>query len=112
MKVELVPIQLAIVAGVSSFYGTYAGALAIALIAATMRSVYGVDKTRSGFFNNLVLSTGMAMLMVHVSRIRGWDVDVSTILTGIAAFLSKELLDILVKELPSRILALIKKEPK
>lgn len=79
-------------------FGIYEGAVLIALIAAFSRMAYTPENPTPGLFSRFfVMSLSITMIMVHVGLYFHWERDPLVIISGVSAFLSKELLEFLMK---------------
>ena len=80
-----------------STFGIYTGAITIAMIASLARLAYTKEKASLRLFSTFyIISLSITLLMVHVGLLREWDTNTTIILSGLAAFLGKDLLDILI----------------
>jgi len=88
------------VATISQGYETYAGAGVIAIAAAIVRVSYTTDgcacpTPRSCLFVRfLAMGLPLTMLAVHVGHKYGWSTDDTIMASSVAAFLSRELLEL------------------
>ena len=77
---------------------SYSGALIIALIASLVRLAYTKESASFDLFIRFFfMSLGITLLMVSVGKLQGWGEDTLIVASGISAFLSREILDILIE---------------
>ena len=89
---------------ISQGYKIYAGAGFIAVAAAIARVGYTSDKGTCTtvpkaclFFKFLAMGLPLTMLTVHVGRMRDWTTDDVIMVSSAAAFMSRELLEFVLK---------------
>ena len=100
-----------LIAVIATAFDLYTGAMMIAIIASITRMFYEEDGCRnkpcvwccktSMFFKNLGISLGVTLLLVHVGLMYKWDQQQTIVISGIAAFMGKELIDILMSTVPA-----------
>ncbi len=78
-------------------FGIYTGAIIIALIAALCRLAYTENKLSIALFGKFfIMSACLTMLIVHIGNIQKWSNDLVVIVSGVVAFLAREVLVTLV----------------
>lgn len=95
-----------IITGLINFTGLYAGAIFIAVVAALVRIFYMDERPIDGknYFFTLTryffMSLGITLLMVHVGLAQGWSPDQTIIISGASAFLSYEIITVVIEIFP------------
>lgn len=102
-------IKAAFIAYIMNTLGVYGGAIIIAFFASLLKLFYYTDDYSTGcapcnvfknFIKFLGISLPLTLLMVHVCIYMNFDPQLSIIYSAIVAFLGKEILDIIVVEVP------------
>jgi len=93
----IIAIKSALMAAVMQSFGVYSGATLIALIAALARLSYSKDTASFSFFGKFfMMSLSITMIMVHVGKQQGLDRETVIIISGVAAFMAREVLELVV----------------
>lgn len=88
--------SLAMAATMATF-GIYHGAVFIAIFAALSRLAYTHEKSSLKLFGRFfVMSLSLTMMLVHVGQISGWSSDIVIVVSGVVAFLCREVLESIV----------------
>ncbi len=100
--VHLESLMSAILAGISAIFfqtfGLYSGATLIAICAAIARLAYSREPaTLKTFWKFLGMSLPLTMLMVHIGKQQELDGESVIILSGVIAFMSREVLELIMK---------------
>lgn len=75
-------------------FGIYEGAAIIAFIAALSRSAYTHEKLTVRLFGRFfTMSLSITMLIVHIGLLNDWGEDQVIIVSGVTAFLCREVLE-------------------
>lgn len=108
---ETVTLKGVLIAVIATAFDLYTGAIMIAIIASVTRMFYEEDGCRtqnciwccklSMLLKNLGISLGVTLLLVHVGLMYNWDQQQTIVISGIAAFMGKELIDILMSVAPT-----------
>ncbi len=78
-------------------FGIYQGAALIALIAALSRLAYTADQPTFRLFGRFfIMSLSLTMLVVHIGLLEKWDNNLVVIVSGVSAFLCREVLEVLI----------------
>lgn len=94
----LTAIKSLIMAAFVTTFGIYTSAAFIALIAAITRIAYTSDKASLKLFGRFfIMSLAITMMMVHIGQLQGWSNDMTIIVSGITAFLCREVLESVAK---------------
>lgn len=87
-----------IMAAFVTTFGIYTSAALIALIAAITRIAYTSDKISLKLFSRFfTMSLAITMLMVHIGQLQGWSNDLTIVVSGVTAFLCREVLESVTK---------------
>lgn len=91
----LTGIKAAIMAAIMQTFGLYAGAFLIALIAALARLAYTAEQPSFNLFGRFfTMSLALTMLMVHVGQLQNWETQLTIVVSGVAAFLCREIFQV------------------
>lgn len=86
------------IAAILTELGLYKGAAIIAFIAAASRLSYTAEKATFWLFGRFFfMSLSITMLMVHIGKANEFSNDIVIIISGITAFLCREVLELVVK---------------
>ncbi|MBE0469611.1 MAG: hypothetical protein IBX55_08925 [Methyloprofundus sp.] len=92
--------------------GIYQGAAVIAIVAALSRLAYTDEQSSVALFSRFfVMSLSISMLMVHVGLWLDLDKELLIVISGISAFLCREVLEVIISSkdiLLKKLLAMIK----
>jgi len=102
-------VKAALMTAIMQTVGLYAGAILIALIAALARLAYTAEKASLNLFGRFfIMSLSLTMLLVHVGELQGWDKQLTIIISGVSAFLCREILETLINSKSSLVQKLLK----
>lgn len=91
----IIALKAAIMAAIMQTFGIYSGATLIAFVAAACRLAYSKEPASIKYFwRFFVMSLSLTMLMVHIGKWRGFDPEAVIIISGVAAFMAREALEL------------------
>lgn len=89
----LLAFKAAFMAAIMQSFGVYSGATLIAIVAAAARLAYSKEQASIKFFwKFFVMSLSLTMIMVHIGKQQGFDRETIIIISGVAAFMAREVL--------------------
>ncbi len=84
-------------AAIVTTFGPYSGASIIAIVAALSRLAYSREKVTLLLFGRFfAMSLSITMIMVHLGKLEGWENELVIVVSGVAAFLAREVLEVIV----------------
>ena len=94
-ETALTAIKASIMAAIMNTFGLYTGAALISAVAALARIAYSPENPSIKLFGRFfAMSLGLTMIMVHIGNLRGWDNQTVIVVSGVAAFLCREVFDL------------------
>lgn len=111
-ELGIVTLKALALAVIADFFGLYSGAFMIAFIAAMMRVFYGSENCFDEeecklccrlwlFARYFSMSLGVSMLFVHIGLWQTWPEQKTIVLSGVAAFLGREIVGAAIELVPS-----------
>lgn len=105
----LTGVKAALMAVIMQTFGLYAGATLIALVAALARLAYTAEQPSFNLFSRFfIMSLALTMLMVHVGQLQNWGTQLTIVISGVVAFLCREILQAVMASKDSIIRRLLK----
>lgn len=90
-------LKSAVMAIVMQTFGVYSGATLIAIIAAAARLAYSKEPASIKIFGKFfIMSLSLTMIMVHIGKQQGFDHETIIIVSGVAAFMAREVLEMVI----------------